>query len=123
MMEEKKNVSVSPKMEEAIQLLLFSLFHYPLSFYESFCISQKKFRSVIVLKDSKKILKIRALQTRYILLYQKKWIWKIIEPEGFAFAFDITSDSFVLNVNPSYKSTSNCKPYSKISPRSKSSFF
>ena len=42
-------------------------------------------------------------------------------PEGFAFAFDTTYDSFVLNVNPSSKSQSNCNPYSKIPPRSKSS--
>ena len=57
----EKKVFVSSKMEEAIQLLLFSLFHYPLSFYESFFISEQKFRSIIVLKDNKKILKFRAL--------------------------------------------------------------
>ena len=43
-----------------------------------------------------------------------------MEPKGFDFTFDITSDSFVFNVNPSSKSPSNCNPYSKT-PRSKSS--
>ena len=45
----------------------------------------------------------------------------IMEPEGFAFAFDITSDNFVLNVNPSSKSPSNCNTYNKTSVQSKSS--
>ena len=44
-----------------------------------------------------------------------------MEPQGFAFSFDITSDSLVLNVDVSSKSPSNCNPYSKTSPRSKSS--
>ena len=44
-----------------------------------------------------------------------------MEPKGFAFSIDITSDSFVLNVNPSYKSPSNCNRYNKISPWSNSS--
>ena len=44
-----------------------------------------------------------------------------MEFEGFAFAFDITSDSFVLNVNPSTKTSSYCNHCSKTSPRSKSS--
>ena len=43
-----------------------------------------------------------------------------MEPQGFVFAFDITSDSLVLNVNPSSKSLSNGNPCSKTSPRSKS---
>ena len=43
-----------------------------------------------------------------------------MEPEGFAFALDITYDSFVLNVNPFSKSQSNCNPFGKTSPRSKS---
>ena len=44
-----------------------------------------------------------------------------MEPEGFALTFDITNDSFVLNINPSPKSPSKCNPYSKTSPRLKSS--
>ena len=37
-----------------------------------------------------------------------------MELEGFAFIFDITSDSFVLNFNPSPKSPSNCNPIVKL---------
>ena len=44
-----------------------------------------------------------------------------MEPRGFAFAFDITYDSFALNVNHSSKSPFTCNPYSKTSPLSKSS--
>ena len=52
MMEENIKVFVFPKREEAIQFLVISLFHSPLSFLERFQISQPKFRSMIVLQDS-----------------------------------------------------------------------
>ena len=45
------------KGNKQLNSLAFSLFHYPPSFLESFCISQPKLKSMIVLKDSSKLFK------------------------------------------------------------------